>query len=63
MGRVRRQPSVEGEKLIRSERVFTVVVIWANGGREVTFCQRRDVFESIIVICVHRDRNIIIISV
>jgi len=32
MGRVRRQPSVEGVKLIRSARVFTVVVIWVDGG-------------------------------
>jgi len=32
VGRARRHPSVEGVKLIRSERVFTVVIIWAEGG-------------------------------
>jgi len=36
VGRARRHPSVEGVKLIRSERVFTVVVIWAErGGSEI----------------------------
>jgi len=32
VGRARRHPSAEGVKLIRSERVFIIVVICAEGG-------------------------------